>query len=243
MGLVGGRVRRASARRRTRRPRAGAGPRPRRSRAPERGGVVGGSGRPGAGAAAARRSRPAATSTWYQSDALVPSPSGLTVARRRHDVVVDAVLRVRRRRWSAPKRRAGRWSRSRRTAASGAVPSGAGAGQQLELAEERVVDRRCAPSAPRLQRRASAASTSHDQVLRNHTVGSTCSVVGVGPGVGDPDRHQQVGRDRPWRSRPRRSSSGRRRTRRCRAARTRGRACPAGRSRRSGRRRGTRACG
>ena len=37
--------------------------------------------------------------------------------------------------------------------------------------------------------------------------------VGVGPGVRDPDRHQQVGRDRPWRSRPRRSSSGRRRRR------------------------------
>ena len=37
------------------------------------------------------------------------------------------------------------------------------------------------------------ASWSHDQVLRNQAVGSTCSVAGVGAGVGDPHRHQQVG--------------------------------------------------
>ena len=62
------------------------------------------------------------------------------------------------------------------------VPSGPGTGQQLELAQEGMVDAdRGRPAwrpAP-----AWAALTSHDQVLRNQAVGSTCSVSASGPAL------------------------------------------------------------
>ncbi len=78
-GLVVGRRWRASSRRRTRRPPAAAAPRPRRTVRPNA------ALSPEAGPAGRSLSRsstvaPAATSTWYQTDALVPTPSGFTVA-------------------------------------------------------------------------------------------------------------------------------------------------------------------
>ena len=103
-------------------------------------------------------------------------------------VVVDAVLRVRRDRWRC--RTAARCSsRSRRTAPPAPRRRGR-SGEQLERAEERVLDpgRRVA----RRRHRRPGPPTSQDQVLRNQAVGSTCRVSASGPGVGHRDRHQQV---------------------------------------------------
>ena len=163
------------------------------------------------------------------------------VDRRRagHDVVVDPVLRIRRGRRCAVQpgvvglvlaEQRGR----RRTVR-------ARPGQQLQVTEERVVDADGAVVPPP-QARLGGVDVPGPGVAEP---GGRQDVerVGVGAGVGDPDRHQQVGRGWPWRSPPRRSSTGPRRTRRCPTARTPGRACPAARSRRSGRRRGRRACG
>ena len=93
----------------------------------------------GAGAGAARRSRPARRSAWYQKAHLVPRRSGLTVARPATTWSLMPSLGYGGRRTSR-RRAARRWSRSRRTAASGRAPSGARAAEQLELAEERVAD-------------------------------------------------------------------------------------------------------
>ena len=77
--------------------------------------------------------------------------------------------------------------------------------------------------------RASAVSGGHDHVLRNHSVGSRWIGASSGPRLCTVMRHDDVVGRRPWRTRPRRRSSGRRRTRRCRAARTPSRAASAAR--------------
>ncbi len=104
-------------------------------------------------------------------------------------MVVDPVLRVRR-----------RVGRPVEPAQVGVVVAeqqvgrrAVGAGVQLpgQLAEARVVHRApCRARWPAASGR--SAPTSQDQVLRNHRWGSTWSVDVSGPGVGDPDLHEQV---------------------------------------------------
>ena len=68
---------------------------------------------------------------------------------------------------------------------------------------------------------ARAARSPHDQVLRNHSVGSTCKLGRSGPRLRRVISDQDVLGRRPSRTRRTRRSSGRRRRCPCRAARTR----------------------
>ena len=60
---------------------------------------------------------------------------------------------------------------------------GAVAGDELELAEQRVVDLDRRRRRRRAELRALGSSSSHDQVLRNHAVGSTWIVSASGPAL------------------------------------------------------------
>ena len=96
--------------------------------------------------------------------------------------VLEVARRAGRRRTAAR-----RWSRSRRTAARGS-PS---AVQAIVARASRC----CAAIAPSLADAtapASAPSPLHDQVLRNQSCGSRCSVRRLGPAVVDRDPHQDV---------------------------------------------------
>ena len=66
-------------------------------------------------------------------------------------------------------------------------------GRQLQLTQKRMIDARPRPG-PTCSISGFDASSSHDQVLRNQAVGSTCSVSVSGPGVGHPHAHQHVER-------------------------------------------------